>query len=968
MLLRPHQTPKELKLSTEVCKAFDVDLKGKTPLASFLQAIDSGLSGITNGAIDESKLVRITLVDGPHWKDQSKTGLNQTVKSGMPTNALWCVSTEEAYYSTISLSYNLSSDIIDKAIAWVTSKFDQIQPKKSESNTMTVTLTRQSRFNLRAPTNESKIMRSTKVSFSFKMFNFHIHVDLWERNRALLLTPANDGSIATVISNAFGSSPGEVMHFLPDGSATDFFKSLFKNVHLWYIKITDDISQPSGKRLQWGVALLAIWKPADDIDIVVALTYDSKTSTFFGRLLFAQDLVNAIDLRRPAWDPRLSPDEILTKSGVTLSTSLNLFKLVGIRDSNSQPPIPFLLREASVSFSKSGDSDSVFSFSADLVREDPLSDETHTEGAPTAFSWDEAAVDVTVRTVQTKKTYSIDVFSSFTINPPPLPPDHAPVLPASFALGLHCDKSGEETTWILRAGAQNVSVGLLRSFFDPSDADGAMAVMDKINMKTLNIIYTYSGKTASSFLMTGILALGELELDLSYQYVSALLNANQKTATQVYLDDNKANDDELNKLPEKDKYTTGNTQKQSKFIAKLSVSSPGSNIAKIAESIKKGAGDQLPSWVGNIVVNPVTSDGSPPTAELEFSTQSGQSGTTSVLTLWLSIAGFTFTFVQYQGPKPAGAPAGTKAPVKRVLRISVDQIPMMKEIPLVGQLPQPFDHLVYLWVEDDSPGQDLKGITSPELASIQAQMPTDIPQFQVMESKDKTGDKPALEAGHHFVVIVKGKVVLDHVFHSTQASKPKANTGSNAGGTNSLTTSSSTSGSAVGSGGAGNSGSAVTAPSEAKPTKGHTQADVGPLSISALTLQYKNGSLFISVDATLKLGPLTFSVIGFRIEVVLSGVKQLSDLANIVKEGLIHATLHGIEVGVQQGSLALEGVFIHDVIGDTETYSGGIAVSFKEWQVLAIGQYTIKSASAGKDGFRAVFVYVFLVNLDAFHH
>jgi hypothetical protein len=41
---------------------------------------------------------------------------------------------------------------------------------------------------------------------------------------------------------------------------------------------------------------------------------------------------------------------------------------------------------------------------------------------------------------------------------------------------------------------------------------------------------------------------------------------------------------------------------------------------------------------------------------------------------------------------------------KRLLRILVDRIPLIPSIPLLGQLPQPFDFLEYMWVNQDSGG------------------------------------------------------------------------------------------------------------------------------------------------------------------------------------------------------------------------------------------------------------------------
>ncbi|KAK5455896.1 hypothetical protein LTS15_005214 [Exophiala xenobiotica] len=958
-----------LALSTQICVAFGIDIASSNILASFLRFIDDIADA---AAIDESKHLQVVLLEPPHWTDNTNTVLDRTIDTGLPTNALWCISDNNAYYATTTLSFTLSSDIVGKAIQWIESTYTGLKPKTtSDAATVVITLSRQNRFNLRIPVEDARVIRTTKVSFSFDISNFNVHIDLARTSRALLLTPNNSGTITSLIKNAFepGTPLGEFMDLLPDGSTSNFFSSLFDHVHLWYLKITDDPNQPAGKQVQWGIGLLAIWKPNSDTDVVIALTYDSATLTFLGKLLLQRDLASFVARHRPDWDPRFAPDKVLANSSVKmpLAPSLDLLTLVGInlKDKDSQPPIPHLVREATVSFSKKDDSDSIFTFSADVVREEPPDSgggaAEHDEGAPSPFSWDEASVDVTIETVAKNSTYDIDIFSNFTLSPPPLPPGHAPVIPATFALGLHGHKTSEDCTWILHAGAQNLSVGLLRSFFDKSQRDGALAVMDSIKLKTLDVLYTYNGKIASSFLITGVLALGLLELDLSYQYVSTKVESGQKSATELYHEDTTKP-----ALPTNNIIKGGNTETTTEFIAKLRVTSPGSHIADIADSIKPGAGEQLPAWIGGIVVNPNTADGSTPTVELELKTVSPTGKPAiSVLTIWLSIGGFTFTFVQYhassssddQTTKAGSTP--TKAPVKRLLRLTADQIPLMKDIPLVGELPQPFDQLEYLWVEDETTGEDALGITNDELDTIHNQMPQDIPRFQLKETKNKddkssSGPKPpALAAGHHFVVIVKGKVVLDHVFHLGFAKKSD---GKDDPDTNQkqlktirpLRTSNKSVKAVQAEGEAG-----AVEPAEATPTKGNTQAKVGPLSLSALTLQFKNGSLFVSVDATLTLGPLTFSVIGFTLEIELDKVKALNQLGNII----VKATLHGIEVGVKQGPLVLEGVFIHDVIGDLEIYSGGIAVSFTEWQILAIGQYTIKSSSAGSNGFRAVFVY-----------
>ncbi|KAF1950575.1 hypothetical protein CC80DRAFT_577198 [Byssothecium circinans] len=225
--------------------------------------------------------------------------------------------------------------------------------------------------------------------------------------------------------------------------------------------------------------------------------------------------------------------------------------------------------------------------------------------------------------------------------------------------------------------------------------------------------------------------------------------------------------------------------------------------------------------------------------------------------------------------------------------------------------------------------------------------PTDIPPFQVKDNlppKEASTPDIVLQAGHHFIVVVSGKVVLDHVFG---IAPPQSNTVQGQSSGNQLV---------GGQTGSGSGGAASSQAAEAKPTKGNAKLEVGPLSVTALSFQYKDECLYVVVDATLQLGPLKFSVIEFAIKLELSKV-QLHHLASVVTDGLISVSLHGIEVGVEQGPLSLEGVFIHDVTTEAEKYSGGIVVGFKAWQVLAIGQYMIKFPTATSEGFRAVFVY-----------
>jgi hypothetical protein len=103
-------------------------------------------------------------------------------------------------------------------------------------------------------------------------------------------------------------------------------------------------------------------------------------------------------------------------------------------------------------------------------------------------------------------------------------------------------------------------------------------------------------------------------------------------------------------------------------------------------------------------------------------------------------------------------------------------------------------------------------------------------------------------------------------------------------------------------------------------------------------------------------------VIGFTLEIQINQVK-LNDLAALITDGLVSVSIHGLEAGLDKEPLTLKGVFIHDVVPDatgdivTESYRGGIAVGFKAWKVLAVGEYAIVSTKSTNSEFKSVFVY-----------
>jgi hypothetical protein len=141
--------------------------------------------------------------------------------------------------------------------------------------------------------------------------------------------------------------------------------------------------------------------------------------------------------------------------------------------------------------------------------------------------------------------------------------------------------------------------------------------------------------------------------------------------------------------------------------------------------------------------------------------------------------------------------AGKEAPTKRLFRLTVDKFPLISKIPLIKELPQPFEKLVYMYVLDS---QNL-GWTSEDIDIVNHQFDQDTNSYILCQSTtQKANSSPAQNSdppkavivpGHHFLVVEGGKIILDHVFgkpkdqpkeQTVMASKPNTNA------TNSTTT------------------------------------------------------------------------------------------------------------------------------------------------------------------------------------
>jgi hypothetical protein len=261
-----------------------------------------------------------------------------------------------------------------------------------------------------------------------------------------------------------------------------------------------------------------------------------------------------------------------------------------------------------------------------------------------------------------------------------------------------------------------------------------------------------------------------------------------------------------------------------------------------------------------------------------------------------------------------------KNPAKRILRVMVDKIPLIQDIPLVDQLPQPFDQLIYMWVNDAG------GLLESDVSSINDLL--DAPDRVIF--KQSTQPNPsnlAIAPGHHFTVINNGAVALDHVFEIGQKQTEKSATKSLVEGT-------------------------VSTPPVSNASKGSVSKTLGPLSISAVSLQYKENDgikhLFVTMDATFALGPISFGLLGFGIGLPMNDL-SLNNLGGILKG--IDAELHGLALGFDKPPILLAGSFEHDSAPGVDTYMGGLGISFPPYTFVAVGEYQVLN------NYKSVFIY-----------
>lgn len=472
-------------------------------------------------------------------------------------------------------------------------------------------------------------------------------------------------------------------------------------------------------------------------------------------------------------------------------------------------------------------------------------------------------------------------------------------------------------TWELKASLDGLYASTLYEFFDASSAGHVMPLIDSIEISNIIIDYKYTGKGAqtnantsttsvgSSFQISGVLLIAALELDLTFEYnndwtFTALLKPQDATAKLGDIITSILGDEQLD-LPD--------------FLADMQFGGEGAATDTLRIDVVK--------------------------KKPEIGTDSGTGADTGATAgsfyfiAEIAIGPLALTFAQYHSSDwPVTVPS------KKMVKITLTSFPAV-DVPLVGNLTQPFDEMYYLWIQDAT-GQNktnTPGLTRNDIRELNACLSDQLvpkDKFKQIDDKDVL-----IAAGSHFAVNIKNSsgvktCLLDYVFMQPNRTPavgrqaPEDNSAQIEGKSNTTA--------AADTDDLEDSGSSAHAPFKKM---------AGPLSFSNIGLKYLEKKLCIMFDATFELGPLGFSLIGLSINLAIT---------TLDKAPVPSASIEGLSAAFDKPPLTIAGIIRHQTTGTLDYYAGGLIIGFVPYQFEAAGFYG-KASPVGVQEFTSVFIF-----------
>ena len=296
-----------------------------------------------------------------------------------------------------------------------------------------------------------------------------------------------------------------------------------------------------------------------------------------------------------------------------------------------------------------------------------------------------------------------------------------------------------------------------------------------------------------------------------------------------------------------------------------------------------------------------------------------------VLTIWVIFGDLRIQYIQ---SAPSGKSASKTDPpsVKRVFLTSIRALPKI-DVPVLDKITQPFDEALAMWIQ---PKQGSDGLTLEEVGSVNAIITKEpfnqktLPYKSI--KKEPAATNTVLRNGVHLMLVLKDdrgntNVALDYVLGDTKNNGTDVLTGEDDFPADN-----------------GEAGSAAYSKS------------YGGLSVRNLGLKYANTTLSIKVDASVRFGPIDFSLIGFAIHLEFSDGGEFS-LFNLPAPTF---SLDGLEAGYDRPPTTVAGMFMRVSTEQLKMYQGALAASFQPWAFSAAGCY---GQIEGLDAYKTFFVY-----------
>lgn len=586
---------------------------------------------------------------------------------------------------------------------------------------------------------------------------------------------------------------------------------------------------------------------------------------------------------------------------------LPLKDLLRMPDADLPPGIPNTIMDAwmEVSFGAGCTTAALSS----IIKCDPKQGEKDQGSGPPLFQLDEVDMSLGLSFPHGSGLPEVSVFFDAAITLA-IPDAHRPDASTTdvdkytkIKVAFEYDRTNEEKSlWVARSRIQNITVANIYQLFSTDGSgDAILDVMASIRICSAEMWYEHRSEGPNALKLNGSILLGpprgdnSIQLDLSYSHEKG------SWSFDAYLE-------------------PGEGEKGLKLF----------RVANMLSGLVEDEAE-LPEFLRNLEV-PLNAL----KAHLSCSTVDFKGGKYVVFSLNISIGHFTMTLAQVRSVTAAKARVaavnamgnntesgdGHSKPA-RLLRFELSELPKVPSVPVIGITPQPFGSLGIVWTNRD--------ITATEIEVLNLSVFKDQRPLQVKESESGVG---SLIAGCHFQIsLLEGsqpKVVLDHVVGGDKPSE-KAKT---------------------------NRADAVVKydeqnleeeAEEPDPTPElrapDTRRSVAPMAKTFGTLSVRNiglaiegkslSTINISLDASVRLGPVAIALLGFSFNIDFSKMKDPRDLKDLVSKPHIE----GMAVSLEKPPTRLAGTFVSFKESSTEGFMGAIAVSLKAWSAIAGGVY-----------------------------